>query len=52
MMNMNTQGMIEKTCFCTGSIGCGLSLNCSHMVMPRRIGRMPSARKAGGVKSR
>ena len=31
MTNISTHGMIAKICCWAGSIGCGLSLNCSHM---------------------
>jgi len=40
-MNMNTQGIHENTCCCTGSLGAGFSFCCSHMVMPRMIGSRP-----------
>ncbi len=52
MTNISTHGMIENICCWTGSAGAGLSLNWSHIVTPSRIGRIPKARKLGGVKSR
>ena len=38
------------TLACTGSVGCGLSLVCSHMVKPMISGQTPIIRKCGGVK--
>ena len=50
-MNMKTQGSQAKIAACVGSVGCGFSFCCSHIEMPRRIGRMPmkiSARRLVG----
>ena len=40
-MNMNTQGIQANICCWTGSVGAGFSFCCSHIEMPRRIGKRP-----------
>ena len=41
----NTHGKKAKISICCGSIGAGISLNCSQIVTPSRIGRTPNSRK-------
>mmetsp|Transcript_18435 Transcript_18435/g.29995 ORF Transcript_18435/g.29995 Transcript_18435/m.29995 type:complete len:367 (+) Transcript_18435:7295-8395(+) len=40
-MNMKIHGIQAKIIFCVGSVGAGFSFCCSHMEIPRRIGRIP-----------
>ena len=52
MMNISTHGISAKTWRWIGSVACGLSRICSHIVRPSRIGRMPTAISDGGWKGR